>query len=154
MINIILGSGLILKEMDQIMTVRKDIRWKQRFDNFEKAYHTFNRVLQIELPNEAERMGLIQAFEIVFELSWKTLKDYLSEQGYNVKSPREVLKQAFQAEIISEGHVWLEALSSRNDTTHTYNNDIATALDLKIREVYAPAIDSLYLYLKKEYNNE
>ena len=136
------------------MTVRKDIRWKQRFDNLEKAYYTFKRVLQIELPNEAERMGLIQAFGRVFELSWKTLKDYLAEQGYSVKSPREVLKQAFQNEIIGDGHAWLEALSSRNDTTHTYNNDIATALDLKIRETYAPIIDSLYSYLKKEYDNE
>lgn len=136
------------------MVVEKDIRWKQRFDNFEKSYFTFNRILEIKSPNEAEKMGLVQAFEIVFELSWKVLKDYLSEQGYNVKSPREVLKQAFQNEIIEEGHIWLEALSSRNDTTHTYNNDIATALDIKIRDVYAPVIGSLYTYFRKELDDE
>ena len=136
------------------MQSKRDIRWKQRFENFERSYSTFKRILKIELPNEAEKMGLVQAFEIVFELSWKTLKDYLTEQGYNEKSPRGVLKMAFQNEIIADGHVWLEALESRNETTHTYDDKIATALDLKIREIYAPAINELHSFLAKEYTDE
>ncbi len=136
------------------MRGNRDVRWKQRFENFERSYSTFKRILKIELPNEAEKMGLVQAFEIVFELSWKTLKDYLTEQGYNEKSPRGVLKLAFQNEILADGHVWLEALESRNETTHTYDDEIATALDLKIREVYAPAISGLHSFFTKEYANE
>lgn len=136
------------------MTTKNDIRWKQRFDNLDKSYSTFNRILEIQSPNEAERMGLIQAFEIVFELSWKTLKDYLFEHGYDLKSPRDVLKQAFQNEIIIDGHTWLVALESRNETTHTYDNDLAVILDTKIRDIYAPAIEKLYSFLKKEYDNE
>ena len=54
--------------------MKSDVRWKQRFENFERSFLTFSRILKIESPNEAERMGLVQAFEIVFELSWKTLK--------------------------------------------------------------------------------
>ncbi|VEN74649.1 Nucleotidyltransferase [Candidatus Desulfarcum epimagneticum] len=133
---------------------RKDIRWKQRFDNLERAYEIFWRILDIKAPNEAEKMGLIQAFEIVFELSWKTMKDYLFEQGFNEKSPRGVLKQAFQNEIIADGHHWIEALENRNETTHTYDDDMAEKIDGKIREIYAPMIRDMYVYLKKEYHHE
>ena len=133
---------------------KKDIRWKQRFDNLERAYQTFWRILDIESPNEAEKMGLVQAFEIVFELSWKTLKDYLLEQGFEEKSPRGVLKQAFQNEMIIDGHNWIEALENRNETVHTYDDAMAEKIDQKIRKIYAPMIRDLYFYLKKEYTNE
>ncbi len=136
------------------MSKQKDIRWKQRFENFEKAYQTFLRILEIQLPNEAEKMGLIQAFEVVFELSWKTLKDYLNVQGYQEKSPRGVLKVAFRDGMISNGHDWIEALESRNDTVHTYNDEMAEKLDKKIRQTYVSIIRDLYLYLKDEYDNE
>ncbi|MFH0734685.1 MAG: HI0074 family nucleotidyltransferase substrate-binding subunit [bacterium] len=136
------------------MINEKDIRWKQRFQNFEKAYNTFDRILKIPNPNEAEKMGLIQAFEIVFELAWKTIKDYLMELGFDEKSPRDALKQAYQSGIITEGHTWMEALSNRNETVHTYDDKLAEEMDNKIREKYFPVISNLYFYLKKEYNSE
>ena len=130
-----------------------NIRWKQRFQNFEKAYNTLWRILDIQNPNEAEKMGLIQAFEIVFELSWKTIKDYLFELGFDEKSPRETLKQAFQNEIIADGHIWMEALEKRNETVHTYDEEIAQLVEQKIRENYAPMLRELYFYLKKAYDD-
>ncbi len=135
------------------MNPSKGIRWQQRFENLESAYQVFLRILAIEKPSEAEKMGLIQAFEVVFELSWKTLKDYLAAQGYQEKTPRAVLKVAFRDGMISHGHEWMEALQSRNETVHTYNNDMAEKLDNKIRKVYAPIIQQLYLYLKQERDN-
>jgi len=133
--------------------MKSDIRWKQRFENFERSFLTFSRILEIESPNEAERMGLVQAFEIVFELSWKTLKDYLTEQGFQEKTPKGVLKLAFQNELVADGHHWMEALASRNETVHTYDDKMAEKLDKKIREIYAPMIRHLYDRLKKEYDN-
>jgi len=125
---------------------KKDIRWKQRFENFTKAFETFKRILEIQNPNEAEKMGLIQAFEIVFELSWKTLKDYLFEIGFDEKSPKATLKKAFQIDIISQGHRWMEALESRNETVHTYDNVMAEIMVKKIQENYAGIIKDLYLF--------
>ncbi len=95
-------------------------------------------------------MGLIQAFEVVFELSWKMLKDYLTAQGYQEKMPRAVLKAAFREGMIAHGHEWMEALQSRNETVHTYSNDMAAKLDKSIRQIYAPIIRERYLYLKQE----
>lgn len=84
---------------------RYDIRWKQRFQNFEKAFKLLEQTTPIDAPSIAERAGLIQFFEMIFELAWKLLKDFLEEEGFVVKSPRDTVKQAFQAEYIKDGHV-------------------------------------------------
>lgn len=130
--------------------MNKETRWKQRFMNFDKAFQALERTVAIENPSEAERGGLIQFFEVAFELSWKTLKDYLEAGGFQVKSPRDVLKQAFQSGIIQDGHAWMEALDDRNLTAHTYNEETAAKIDRLIREEYFPVIAALYQTLKKE----
>lgn len=129
----------------------KDIRWKQRFENFSKSYKLLKKYSEIEIKSELEIAGIIQLFEVSFELSWKVLKDYLEADGYLVKSPRETLKQAFQIGIIENGHVWIDALASRNLTTHTYDEEFANKMLKEIVKVYIPEIDKLYNKLKEEY---
>ena len=130
--------------------MNKEIRWRQRFVNFDKAFLALERTIAIENPSEAERGGLIQFFEVAFELSWKTLKDYLEAGGFQVKSPREVLKQAFQSGVIQEGHAWMDALDDRNLTAHTYNEEVALKIDRLIRETYFPVIAALHKTLRAE----
>ena len=130
--------------------MNKEIRWKQRFKNFEKAFRTLERTVAIEHPSEAERGGLIQFFEVAFELSWKTLKDYLEADGFQLNSPREVLKQAFKSEIIADGHTWIEALDDRNLAAHTYNEETAQKIETLIRDKYFPALNALYETLRVE----
>lgn len=125
-----------------------DIRWKQRFYNFERAYQLLERTLEIKTPTEAERGGLIQFYEMAFELAWKTLKDYLTEQGFDVNSPREALKQGYQANIIENGHLWLPALVYRNLTVHTYDENKAKEVEASIREQYSGLLKQLYSFLK------
>ena len=103
--------------------MQQDNRWRQRFENFSKAYPLLVRASVIEQPSEIEKMGLIQAFEIVFELAWKVLQDYLNAQGYQTVGPRQAIKQAYQDALISEGHLWLEALMDRNQTAHIYDEN-------------------------------
>jgi nucleotidyltransferase substrate binding protein (TIGR01987 family) len=122
----------------------QDIRWKQRFAHFRKAFSLLEQTMTIEHPSDAERAGLIQFFEMAFELAWKVLKDYLEEEGFTVQSPRDSIKQAFQAGLLDNGHVWLEALKDRNLTVHTYEEKIAVAVEQKIREAYFPALLTLF----------
>mgnify|MGYP000959917162 CR=1 FL=1 len=133
------------------MDSHKDVRWRQRFDNFKKSYQLLEKYAFVELTSEIEKAGLIQFFEITFELAWKVLKDYLEAQGYIVKSPRETIKQAYQMEVIDDGHVWIEALSNRNLTTHTYDEQFTEKFVLDIQQVYFPLFKSLYEKLLKEY---
>ncbi|MFK4998638.1 nucleotidyltransferase substrate binding protein [Bacillus sp. N9] len=55
----------------------------------------------------------------------ESIEGFLESQGFIVKSPRETIKQAFQMEIIEDGHHWMDALSKRNLTTHTYDEEFA-----------------------------
>ena len=121
----------------------QDIRWKQRFVHFQKAFLLLEQTMAIEHPSDAERAGLIQFFEMSFELAWKVLKDYLEEEGFSIVSPRDTIKQAFQAGLLDDGHVWIEALKDRNLTVHTYEEKIALAVEEKIRYSYFPALLTL-----------
>ncbi len=96
-------------------------RWKQRFQNFERAFLLLETVIKIPRPSVVERAGMIQFFEVSFELGWKVLKDYLEDGGYLVKSPREAIKLGFQQGIVVNGEQRLQALSDRNLTVHIYN---------------------------------
>ena len=128
----------------------KNVRWKQRFQNFEKSFSQLEIALKIKKPSDTERAGLIQFFELSFELAWKTLKDYLEAQGFQVNSPRETLKQAYQAQVINHGEIWIDALDNRNLTVHTY--DEATCLKVVdlIRNKYFSILKELYQALKNK----
>lgn len=121
----------------------QDIRWKQRFENFKKSFSLLTRYKDFDKNSELERAGIIQIYEMTFELSWKLLKDYLESQGFVVNSPREALKQAYQSSIIENGEIWLEALGSRNLLTHTYDEKTAIEESEKIVFKFYPEIVKL-----------
>src|ERR1700748_2044271 len=126
----------------------KDVRWKQRFQNFEKAFLFFQTTINKETYTPIEVGGLVKAFEFTFELGWKTIKDFLYEQGIDTSYPREVIKEAFQTQIIEDGHTWLNMLEKHNELSHTYNDTVAEqAIDL-IKNHYYPAINQFYQFFK------
>ena len=129
----------------------KEIRWKQRFENFNKSYTLLKKYSSGLIVTELEKAGIIQFFEMTFELGWKVLKDYLESEGYIVKSPRETIKQAFQVGIIENGHVWIDALSNRNLTTHTYDEELANKMTQEIIKIYLPELERMnekIIYIK------
>lgn len=103
----------------------KDIRWIQRFENYQKAL--VQLVGAVELSQQRaltplEQQGLIQAFEYTHELAWKTLKDFLESRGNSeLFGSRDVTRSAFGLGLIEHGEVWMQMIQSRNQTTHTYN---------------------------------
>lgn len=127
-----------------------DIRYLQRFENFEKSFLLLKSGLDIDTPTIVEKVGVIQFFETTFELSWKLMKDYLGYLGYDIKSPRDSIKTAFQIELIKDGSSWLEALMDRNLTVHTYDEDIANEVYEKIKENYSILLEELFVKFKDE----
>lgn len=128
----------------------KEVRWKERFENFEKSYKLLKKYSTKPITTELERAGIIQFFEMTFELAWKVLKDYLESEGYIVKSPRETVKQAFQIGLIDNGHVWIDALSNRNLTTYTYDEELAEKMTKEILMAYLPELESMHHRLSGE----
>lgn len=74
----------------------------------------------------------------------------LEADGFQATSPRAVLKQAFQSEIISDGHSWIAALEDRNLAAHAYNEKTALKIERLIRNQYFPALAALHKTLKTE----
>ena len=131
------------------MNSNKDIRWIQRFQNFDRAFLLLRSALEergLEQMSELEKEGLIQRFEYSYELAWKTMKDYLEEQGtiINPVTPRNVIKEAFSAQIIADGQVWVDMMLHRNLLAHTYDfSKVKEVLDAVV-ERYLDAQEQLH----------
>ena len=128
----------------------QDIRYIQRFENFEKSFLLLKKSLDIPNPSIVEKAGIIQFFETTFELSWKLMKDYEEYLGYDVKSPREAIKTAFSIDLIYDGETWIDALMDRNLTVHTYDEETANEVYEKIKNEYYNLTYQLYTFFKEK----
>ena len=118
----------------------QDIRWKQRFSNFEKALLKLYEVIEKkEILSDLEKEGLIQRFEFTHELSWQVMKDFLIYDGIqNIIGSRSAVREAYNKGIISNGEIWMEMIESRNRTSHTYLESILESEYNKITKNYYP----------------
>ena len=134
-----------------------DIRWKQRFQNFDRAFVLLREALERkpEALSMLEKEGVVQRFEYTFELAWKTLKDYLEASGLVISpvTPRQVIKEAFAAKVITDGTVWIKMLDNRNLLSHTYDGMVFEEAAKAIAETYLPAIASLNEFFRKNQNS-
>ena len=134
-----------------------DIRWKQRFQNFSRAFELLRTALESKQCefSELEQAGIIQWFEIAFELAWKTLKDYLEFGGVKIAeaTPRQVIKECAASNIFEtaeiDGQVFLDMLEARNLMSHIYDSEKAKAIIGEIKEKYLPELKKQYLFLLK-----
>ena len=79
------------------------------------------------------------------------MKDYLEYNGFqNLTSPRAVIKTAFQAEIILDGHSWLDCLENRNQMSHIYDEQTSIAVEDNIRKIYFMLLLDLVTFFEKQ----
>lgn len=124
-----------------------DIRWRQRFDNYQRALQTLSRAvaLSAERPlSELEQQGLIQGFEFTHELAWNMLKDFLEAQGIaGLIGSRDAIRTAFKNGLLQEGETWMEMIKARNLSSHTYQLELANRLAAEILQRFYPAFVAL-----------
>lgn len=130
---------------------KKDTRWVQRFSNLKKAFLKLKEAVDQEPLSELENEGLIHRFEYTYELAWKTLQDLLEEKGYlDIKGPAPVIRQAFQDGYIADGDGWMRLKKSRENTSHTYNKEIAEEIVEQIISFYFFLFEDLITKLEHE----
>jgi nucleotidyltransferase substrate binding protein (TIGR01987 family) len=128
----------------------KETRWRQRFSNLSRAFALYDEGASAETLNRLEKEGLIQRFEYTFELSWKTMKDYLEARGISAAYPRDTIKESFAHGLIEDGETWMEMLERRNLLSHTYDEkSFQTAYGL-VRGPFHSAISLLVERLRRE----
>ncbi len=129
----------------------EELRYIQRFRNFEKVYFKIKEIAELKNKNEYENMALIQAFEYNYELAWNLLKDYLYELGFVEQSPRMAIKRGFEQGICSEK--WLDSIKMRNITSHTYSEVKFNQTVNYIENEFIFLLDELYNKFKVDIIN-
>ena len=134
----------------------QDIRWKQRFANFSRAFLLLRDAMDNDRStlSQLEKEGIIQRFEYTFELAWKVLKDKMECDGIVLDqiSPKAVVRQAFAAKYINDPDTWLKMMGDRNLMSHTYDFVKFEAVIQSIADHYLPMLQEWYLELLMEAN--
>jgi len=117
--------------------MQNDIRWKQRFYNYQKAVSQLTKFIEKGELNELEEQGIIKTFEYTYELAWNVLKDYYEEQGeVAIQGSRDALRLAFKRGLIADGDNWMKMIKSRIASVHTYNLEVAQQINQDIHDIY------------------
>lgn len=130
------------------MTEAETPRWELRFAHFRSALGNLDDAigeLQSRRLSVLEQAGVVQLFEIAWELGWKLMRDYLAELGIgdNTSSAVGAIRAAFAAEIIDDGDEWMAAAKVRNTLSHEYHPDRAAKALTLIAERYLALFKSL-----------
>jgi nucleotidyltransferase substrate binding protein (TIGR01987 family) len=119
----------------------QDIRFAQRFNNFLKVFAQLSDAVNLAKSkelSELEKQGLIQSFEYTHELAWNVLKDFLQSEGKaEIFGSKSATREAFAANLISNGEVWMKMIEHRNQTSHTYNKSTS-------QEIYQAIINNYF----------
>lgn len=153
--------------------MEQDIRWQQRFANYNKALLKLEQAIEYikgnftdrnaaTLANEMDfvldemiKEGLIQRFEYTHELAWNVMKDYGEYQGNNtIGGSRDATREAFILKIIDTGETWMDMIKSRNKTTCTYNESTANEIFGKIINEYFILFKAFQIKMEEKRSGE
>lgn len=126
----------------------------QKVENYQNALRRLEEAIARyqAAPNDTlYRDGLIQRFEFTFELAWKSLKEYMEDQGMvmTIVSPRSVLKEAYAAGIIDNPDIWNEAVDSRNLMSHIYDEETAISIADRVSSEFIVPLTALAEFYKE-----
>lgn len=123
-------------------------RWVQRLNNYQKALGQLQNAIQLAKTrplSDLEKQGMIQSFEFTHELAWNVMKDYFFYQGNSeITGSRDAIREAFNKGLIQDGEHWMEMIKSRNQSSHTYNQDIANDIINKIMTNYGELFSQFF----------
>ncbi|MEL6711497.1 MAG: nucleotidyltransferase substrate binding protein [Pseudomonadota bacterium] len=131
-------------------------RWHYRFDNYQRAFTLLREAIEQHQTQggltQLEQEGVIQRFEYTMELAWKVMADYLEYENvvFPQKTPRTVIRKAFESHLIHAGDTWMRALDARNQMSHVYDFKTFATVISDIEHHYLQPMDDLHLRLLQE----
>jgi nucleotidyltransferase substrate binding protein (TIGR01987 family) len=123
-----------------------------KYMNLKKAYTRLKEVSDLyDGKNDIIRDSLIQRFKITYELTHKTINEFMKYLGVTLENsfPRTIFKKAYVNNLISDDKVWINLLEDRNSTSHIYNEAMADEIANRIVNQYVEAIGELVDNLEK-----
>jgi len=149
----------------------EDIRWELQFSNFNKALSklegSVTYIKQYFLEKKEKSVskhlgnivyalikdGIIHRFEYTHELAWNVMKEYAFFQGNStIGGSRDATREAFKLQIIDYADIWMEMIQSRNRTSHTYDENTANEIFIKIINDYCPLFVNFRKVMEEKIN--
>lgn len=129
-------------------------RMEDKFDSFNNAVKRLNEANIAYRKDKKETLyqdSLIKRFEFTFELGWKALRDFLTEQGYALKiaSPKGVISFSYQEGFLADEQVWLSMLQARNGMAHDYDRILAAEIAEDISNRYCKELQKLCKFISE-----
>ncbi len=120
-----------------------------KIEKCEKSFNKLKLFLSEPQFSDVVKAGVIQAFEYNFEIFWKAFKHLAAEQGIaDSQSPRQALIAAYHLKIINNESIWVQMMKDRNNTSHTYNEELADLIFERIKTQYASEFELALINMK------
>lgn len=123
-------------------------------EELEKAVNSLEKALdlyknsannQIEIK-KAFRDACIQRFEYCIEMSWKQAMKVLGSQ---IMAAKPAIREMARNNLIDNPELWFDFIDSRNETSHSYDEDIAIKV-FKSIELFYPEVKKLLQALRTQ----
>ena len=99
-----------------------------QLEHFKKALARLNEALAAP-QSDIVRDSAIQRFEFTIDMAWKLVKTCLEEKyGIVCQAPKECFREAYKQKLLAYDEFWLELIDMRNQTSHTYKEEIARSV--------------------------
>lgn len=126
-----------------------DDRYAVALSHFERALARLHEAL-VEPESSFLRDAVIQRFEFTFEAAWKAMYRWLRARGVDVdEDAYSVIPESFKRRLITDAKAWGDMRKYRNQTSHTYNENLAIEVVAFVRTDGAAALDALLLTLRE-----
>ena len=113
---------------------------ENKHDSFQALGKVLSKLKEVLEQNPKADSPLIDAsiqrFEFCIELFWKVFKKIANKEGLEAKTPKQALQNAFQMKLIDNEAIWLNMLEDRNQSSHTYNEELALKIYSNISDYY------------------
>ena len=131
-----------------------DEKFMRRYESFKNSLASLSEARERDMSDSFVLSGTSAKFSITFDLAWKVMKDilvqYYAITRFVAGSPREVLRESFQAGMI-QGDEWLTMLKTRNQLAHDYDGTFAEEKFQDIIHIYCMLFEKLKDSVAKYY---
>lgn len=142
-----------------IWSATKILRFEDSLINFRNALLRYKSTIEGKSAYIQDGYGdifldiAVKRFEFTFEMAWKTCKRALDYYGFDCKSPRECLREAFSQDLLNDENIWLDMLEQRNLSAHVYDEISVGEINLDLNR-YLSAFTELEEKLTARFQQE
>jgi nucleotidyltransferase substrate binding protein (TIGR01987 family) len=111
--------------------------------SLEEALTLFANAAPDSIEKKAFRDACIQRFEFSVELAWKVS---VKVMGANTTAAKIAVREMARNNLIPDPQVWFDFIEARNETSHSYDENVAKKI-LEVAKKFPPEAHKLLIEL-------